>query len=199
LDWVCLDEARILSCGWDEALSDIFKSFRHVDLVTAFLESAPPHRLRLLRLTRTPSHIEEVLSWARGPIEFIPGNKLRALIYWPDPPTPARLFIEADTCTFAEVRVNWPVLAPELESRGWRAPAAQSLQRRGAYKGGLASFVKRLKPATFATLSDDDVARLFKDHVDAQVAAGKSVLKLPQLRNIANQVANLRPKGPPAP
>jgi hypothetical protein len=50
-----------------------------------------------------------------------------------------------------------------------------------------------------AALSDDDVARRFEDYVAAQVAAGKSVLKLPQLRNIANQVAKLRPKGPPTP
>ena len=175
MDWVCLDEARVRSCGWDEALSDIFKSYRHLDLVTAFLESAPPTRLPLFRL-----------SCARSS-------------HWPDRPTPARRFIEADTCTFAGVRVKWPVLASELEARGWRAPAARSLQRRGAYRGELASFVKRLQPTMLAALSDDDVARRFEDYVAAQVAAGKSVLKLPQLRNIANQVAKLRPKGPPTP
>jgi hypothetical protein len=101
------------------------------------------------------------------------------------------------TIRFSRVRVHWPVLVEALAEVGYpvRAGApASSASERLAYKGELASYMKRFKPALLAGLSDDDVARRFRNHVDAQVAAGKLVLKLPQLRHIANQVAKLRPK-----
>ena len=66
-------------------------------------------------------------------------------------------------------------------------------QRRLAYKGELASFMRRIR-SILPDLSDDDVARRFDDEVASKVQAGRSVLKLPQRRHVANQVASLRPK-----
>jgi hypothetical protein len=74
--------------------------------------------------------------------------------------------------------------------RGTSEPSGSG--RRGAYKGKLALYMRGLKPARLAALSDDDVARLFADYVDSQRQAGRSLLELPQLRHVANQVAKLR-------
>jgi hypothetical protein len=81
-----------------------------------------------------------------------------------------------------------------LALEGLRPDGARELgsQRRLAYKGELASFMLRLR--SISDLSDEDVARRFEDEVASKVQAGRSVLKLPQRRHVANQVASLRPK-----
>jgi hypothetical protein len=97
------------------------------------------------------------------------------------------------------VRVPWPALVEALAAAGAvdapNAPEA-SLgalpQRRGAYKGELSAFMGRLNPKLLARLNDDDIAQRFVDYVNAQIKAGRSALKLPQVRNIANQVATIR-------
>jgi hypothetical protein len=80
-----------------------------------------------------------------------------------------------------------------------RQPPASPPKRRSGYTGGLAAFMAQLIPRTVAALSDDQIARLFVDRVETQVKAGKSTLKLPELRHIANQVAKLRAKDPGVP
>jgi hypothetical protein len=95
-------------------------------------------------------------------------------------------------------RVVGKLLAP-INRRTAKAGATRSPQRRGTYKGELASFMKRFKPAALATLCDDDIAQRFADYVEAQRKAGRSVLKLSQPRHVANQVAKLREKAPTAP
>jgi hypothetical protein len=50
----------------------------------------------------------------------------------------------------------------------------------------------RLNPQSLNVLDDDDVAQRFVDYVEARVKRGQSVLKLPQRRHIANQVAKIR-------
>jgi hypothetical protein len=68
-------------------------------------------------------------------------------------------------------------------------------KRRLAYKGELVSFMRRLQRARLlGDLDDDNVAQRFEDEVASKVQAGRSVLKLPQRRHIANQVAKLRPE-----
>jgi hypothetical protein len=62
-----------------------------------------------------------------------------------------------------------------------------------AYKGYRASFMQRLQRAgSLLGSSDDEVARRFENEVATRVQAGRSVLKLPQRRRVANQVAKLR-------
>jgi hypothetical protein len=65
-------------------------------------------------------------------------------------------------------------------------------QRRGTYIGELKAFMTRLKPQSLNSLDDDDVVRRFEDYVEARIKRGQSVLKLPQRRHIANQVAKIR-------
>jgi hypothetical protein len=65
-------------------------------------------------------------------------------------------------------------------------------QRRGTYIGELKAFMTRLNPQSLNVLDDDDVAQRFVDYVEARVKRGQSVLKLPQRRHIANQVAKIR-------
>ena len=66
------------------------------------------------------------------------------------------------------------------------------MQRRGTYIGELKAFMTRLKPQSVSSLDDDDVAGRFADYVEARIKRGQSVLKLPQRRHIANQVAKIR-------
>jgi hypothetical protein len=92
---------------------------------------------------------------------------------------------------FRNVRVHWPSLVGVLTQAGFTVSAEQS-HRRGAYKGELTAFMARLAPMMLSSLTDDDIARRFVDHVEAKTKRGQSVLKLPQLRHIANQVAKIR-------
>ena len=111
-NWLTLDEARADNL-WDDALSDILKSGRVG--ITGRIDKAPPHRI--LRSARsTPSHIEELLARAVGPIRFGADNKLFAVILWESGAPP----LEADTCVLTDVRVYWPELADELEAAGYR-------------------------------------------------------------------------------
>jgi hypothetical protein len=98
------------------------------------------------------------------------------------------------TIEFNNIAVHWPKLIEALEEAGFTMSAklARPQQQRGAYRGELASFIKRLLPKMLADLSDEDIARRFEDHVESRVKKGTSVLKLPQRRHIANQVAKLR-------
>jgi hypothetical protein len=108
---------------------------------------------------------------------------------------------------FSTARVHWPSLVAALAAAGFDisqsppppAPTgarSQQPQKRGAYKGELAAFMKRMKPEMLSALSDDNIALRFRDHVEAQRKAGRSALNLPQRRHIANQVAKLRPQAP---
>jgi hypothetical protein len=99
------------------------------------------------------------------------------------------------TVTFREVRVHWLKLADELAAAGFATPDRAGSKRRLAYKGELVSFMRRLqRSGLLGDLTDDDVAQRFADDVASKVQAGRSVLKLPQCRNVANQVGKLRPK-----
>jgi hypothetical protein len=90
-----------------------------------------------------------------------------------------------------------PTATPEATpGRANDGAAATRPRRRGRYKGELTVFMTRLGPKMVASLSDDDIARGFMDHIEARTKAGRSALKLPQLRHIANQVAKLRAKDP---
>ena len=80
---------------------------------------------------------------------------------------------------------GWSTIPEELRQ-------LSSAQRRNAYRGELAAYTRRFKPELLAKLSDDQLACRFADHVEALRTEGKSVLKLPQLRHVANQVAKLR-------
>ena len=92
---------------------------------------------------------------------------------------------------FRNVRVHWPSLVDALTQAGFTV-SAERAQRRGAYKGELAAFMALLKPEMLASLNDDAIARRFVDRVEAKTKRGQSALKLPQLRHIANRVAEIR-------
>jgi hypothetical protein len=94
------------------------------------------------------------------------------------------------TIKFRTVRVHWLSLAGALTAAGFAADAEQS-SRRGAYKGELAAFI-RLNPEMVGRLSDDQVVLRFIDYVEAKTKRGRSVLRLPQPRHIAIQVAKIR-------
>jgi len=100
---------------------------------------------------------------------------------------------------FFSVRVRWLELVEALAAVGCAVSATDRSRRRGAYKGELKAYMNRFKPEALARMGDDDIALRFKDYVEAQTKAGRSALKLPQLRNIANQVSKLRPKDPDPP
>jgi hypothetical protein len=115
-NWVDLDVVcRRIGPERHAALSDILRSGRHKDLMTGVLLAAPPDRLRLLRLNPRPSHLEEILwSLARGTLEFIPENRLLAVLCFDGDRS-----TKAETCAFGQIRVNWPIIEAELEARGW--------------------------------------------------------------------------------
>ena len=114
----------------------------------------------------------------------------RPMFYAPSGDNPA--------ITFRAVLVRWPALVQALAAAGFAVSDGTS-RRRGACLGELRSFWVRLGPETRASLTDDDIARRFMDHVEAKIKRGQSALTLPQLRNIANQVAKLRQKAPGTP
>ena len=62
---------------------------------------------------------------------------------------------------------------------GSRCSVAGGSQRRGAYIGELATFMKVMKLHLLNSLDDDEVARRFVGHVEARIKRGHSVLKLP--------------------
>jgi hypothetical protein len=112
------------------------------------------------------------------------GEILSSLLTWYEPPELAAKspLATEPTVTIAETGSVEP----------------SSPQRRGAYIGELKAFMNRFKPETLARLDDNDIALRFIDHVDSQVKAGRSALKLPQLRHVANQVFKMRSKDPRA-
>jgi len=94
--------------------------------ITALLECAPIDRVRVhwpahaaelevMRLWRTPRHVEEFLMRVIGPVFVESGNRLRSIILWGDGAPPS----EADTCILREVRVHRPGLTAELEAAGF--------------------------------------------------------------------------------
>jgi hypothetical protein len=98
---------------------------------------------------------------------------------------------------FGEVRVHSLELTNELAAAGFDVAETSDhagSKRRLAYKGELVSFMQQLGPKMLAVLTDDEVAGRFRARIEARKQAGQSALQLPQLRHIANQVANLRPR-----
>jgi hypothetical protein len=103
----------------------------------------------------------------------------------------------ACTLRLRGARVCYTPLVEALVSLGFAVAAAEDPRRRGAYIGELTAFMRNFRPELLDQMSDEELASRFADRVEALKRAGRSVLKLPQHRNVANQVARLRGKIPP--
>lgn len=109
-----------------------------------------------------------------------------------EPAAPPRSLSE-QTATAIAATQPVPKAPPKQEVLRRARVAAKTGSRRLAYTGELASLMLRLERAgTLDETSDDNIVRRFENEVATKVQDGRSVLRLPQRRHLANQCAKLR-------
>ena len=181
LSWIPSGEAlaRLMTVS-DEALSDILTSGRVG--ITARLESGPPHRFHALRLKSTPSRIDEIMTLVPGQIEFLPGNRIKAVVAaWSEREMMAaahqaaampgyRISLSADTCVFRDVRMHWPTLLGELAAAGYAADPPPE-----PATDGTAKLAEREQEAITAPANSASPEPIPEESIAAEPAAAGSV------------------------